>query len=81
MKTVLMVIVVIFAYIGISLFMYMIATRLNPYNPDNDPYDDGDYNKVVATLWPITLPLFVISCVAYGISKIYDALRKDLIDR
>lgn len=78
MKVIFIILGAIFAYFGISLGLYIVLTKIDPYDPGNDPYGDGDENKGVAIAWPVTIPVLLIGAIGHGISHVFDMVRKDI---
>lgn len=66
------------AYFAIALLVYIVMTKIDPYDPETDRWDDGDSNKGAAAFWPIFIPLALIFGVAHGISVMFDKVREDI---
>lgn len=69
------------AYFAIALAIYALLTKVDPYDPASDDWGDGDFNKGVTAFWPIMLPLYLFFAIGCGISKAFDKLREDIIDK
>lgn len=78
MKTIFIILGVIFAYFGIALGMYIALTKWDPYDPDHDIFGEGDTNKGMAIAWPITLPILLIGAIGHVIIHVFDVVRMDI---
>ena len=63
-------------YIGITLGAYAIYNYIDLYDENADIDGDGDVNKVVAFLWPVSAPLLLVGAAIDGLVKIMDLIRK-----
>lgn len=69
---------IISSYFGIMLGTYVVLSKVLPYTPDDDPYDDGDFNKGVAAFWPLGIPFMLIVGMLYGCSRLMERIRKEI---
>lgn len=58
------------------LFTYWFYNKVDPYDEEKDYFGDGDLNKGMAVVWPISLPLFIFGGIFAFFSKIMDFIRK-----
>lgn len=63
-------------YIFIMLFTYWLYNKIDPYDEETDYCGEGDLNKGAATIWPISLPIFIFCGIIAFFSKIMDFIRK-----
>ena len=63
-------------YLGLVLASYAFFNWLDPYDPDEDCFSDGDTNKGMAFCWPITVPIYLVTMGLRGICILMDMIRE-----
>lgn len=69
MKVVIICVLCVVAYIGIALAFYAV---LNWFDPEIRLKDS---NKLIAGLWPVSIPLNIVVFAVAGVERLMDMIR------